>query len=272
MTYATVDVSTQSAEVVYYHEFVTQLGVYRYNTSSAIRTLNGASWLPLPIKHTIVSQSGETDKNSLTVTLPRSTANDMNVDFDAVVPKGTYTMFRGFLTGTGETVVNWKGKIASRRRTQTDFILAIESLATSVKRHALSDRVSVICRHSVYNRGCNLSRASFQTSGTVTDLSEKTATVSAASGETDGYFNGGIMELPDGDEVMIVSHTGSSLVLDQIPDYLKLYLDSSGVSVDIYPGCDKLESTCINVFNNLPNNGGFKYIPDRNPFSGGSAI
>lgn len=270
MSYSTVDTSDQDGEVVYYHEFNTQLGQYRYNTSSAIRTLNGFSWLPLPATHTVVAQSSEMEKNSITVGLPRSASNTLDTDFAEIAPRGSYTMFRGFLSGTGETIVNYKGLIVSQKRSRTEQKITVENLYTGMRRSALSDRYSRNCRHSVYNLGCNLSRSDFRVSGSVILLDGKTVTVSAASSQSDGYFNGGIIEMPDGESAMITTHVGSLLTLHSVPDYLQVELGTGTVPVSLYPGCDKTIKTCVDVFDNLVNNGGFKYIPNKNAFNGGS--
>lgn len=267
MTYSTVDISSEN-EIIYFHEFNTQFGYYRYNTSSNIRTLNGFTWLPLGIKHSEIRQTTDINSNLVTIDLPRSSSNTMESEFGSIVPKGSYTMFRGFLSGTGETIVNWKGRIISRKKTKTSVSITSESLFTSIKRSTLSDRFSILCRHSLYQSGCNLDKTYFAVSGTVFDISGKTITVSDAGYYEDGHFDGGMIELPDGELVMIISHSGEELVLDYVPDYFSENLSSSGILIEMFRGCDKTKATCEFVFNNLNNNGGFKYIPTRNPFKG----
>ncbi|WP_269915579.1 phage BR0599 family protein [Acinetobacter sp. HY1485] len=41
-----------------------------------------------------------------------------------------------------------------------------------------------------------------------------------------------------------------------------------GDVVSIYPGCDKLNTTCTDKFNNILNFGGFPFMPSSNPFVG----
>ena len=36
---------------------------------------------------------------------------------------------------------------------------------------------------------------------------------------------------------------------------------ANGDTFDAYPGCDKLEATCISKFNNKPNFGGYPFVP-----------
>jgi hypothetical protein len=45
-----------------------------------------------------------------------------------------------------------------------------------------------------------------------------------------------------------------------------------GVPLTLYPGCDHLKATCLAKFDNLPNYGGFPYIPARNPLDGRSIV
>lgn len=270
--YTDKDTSSES-QVVYYHEFNTQLGFYRYNTSSSIRTLNGFTWMPLAVKHSQVKQTPDISKGSLLVELPLSSGNTLSSDFNNIFPRGTYTMFRGFLSGTGETLVNFKGKMFSKKTNKHNVEIKIESILSSQNKYVLSDRANINCRYSVYGRGCNLDKTYFETEATLQDITGKTVTVYEAAYESDGWFNGGFIEMPDGDLVMIVSHETDQLELSSVPDYVSINgIGSNGIQVSISPGCDKTKETCLSKFNNLPNNGGFKYFGTRNPFAGGSII
>jgi uncharacterized phage protein (TIGR02218 family) len=139
------------------------------------------------------------------------------------------------------------------------------------------------CRHALYGKGCGVNKEDYALAGRVDSVSGLTLVVPEAAGEASGWFTGGVVEFPDGSFRMITAHSGSSVtlsrasrfVVDSIPasgygqNYGEYY---GGVSVTLYPGCDRTMATCKNKFNNLDNNGGFRWIPSKNPMGGSSIV
>lgn len=118
------------------------------------------------------------------------------------------------------------------------------------------------CRWALYGPGCTLNASSFVVSGTL----------SAGSGQlllntnltnVDQYFNEGLITFTGGNNTGVTRGVrqyvhASGQVLLFIP---LLNLITIGDTFNIYPGCDKQQSTCNTKFSNLINFGGMPYIP-----------
>jgi uncharacterized phage protein (TIGR02218 family) len=99
---------------------------------------------------------------------------------------------------------------------------------------------------------------------TVTGISGLVLSVDALA---DKPYAGGFVEWVDGDgnaeRRFIRDFSGTDLTLTQ---------PFQGIAVDdevtVSPGCDHTMATCDEVYDNLPNYGGFPFIPQKNPFGG----
>lgn len=115
------------------------------------------------------------------------------------------------------------------------------------------------CNNALFDSRCKLLKASFKVSGTATGGT--VGTITSALGQAAGYFELGYVEIKTGvnaglrRQVKFFS-SGTFTLLYPLPAAC-----ASGDTFDAYPGCDKLESTCIDKFNNKPNFGGFPYVP-----------
>lgn len=174
----------------------------------------------------------------------------------------------------GAVSVAWKGRLSSIKPSDTYLTLKMESIFTSLRRPGLRARFQKNCRHAVYGRGCNLSQATFEYSGTVTALNGTVLTVTEAGTEETGFFIGGMLAAPDGALSYIINHSGSSITLQRTNYSLvtSWALLGSGMPVKLYPGCDLTRNTCNSRFGNLDNYGGFDWIPKKNPMGGNSIV
>lgn len=179
--------------------------------------------------------------------------------------------------------VVWKGRLSSVKPTISEIVLVFESVFTSLRRPGLRARYQRNCPHVLYGRGCNLNKDDFAVSGQVTQASENIVKMPIAATYPDGYFSAGMIEAPDGSLRFITNHTGDALTLIRSLDPLnKAFAESGygtaygqyygGVSARIFPGCDRTKEVCKEKFNNLANNGGFPFIPLKNPFGGSSIV
>lgn len=183
----------------------------------------------------------------------------------------------------GAVSVSWKGRLASVKPERTAITLIFESVFTSLRRPGLRARYQRACRHVLYGRGCSLNKDDFAVFGKVTAVSNEVVTVPEAALYADGYFTGGMIEGPDGALRFITKHAGQNLTLiralESISEgfvnagYGKSYgMYYGGLGCRIFPGCPRERNTCNDRFNNLPNYGGFPFIPLRNPFDGSSLV
>jgi hypothetical protein len=87
----------------------------------------------------------------------------------------------------------------------------------------------------------------------------------------DGVLIGGML-LYDGITRYISDHEGEDLLLIRAIQSLSDDVDGGPQTVIIYPGCKHNYTTCLTVFDNLDNFGGFPWIPGVNPFGSRSLV
>jgi len=271
MGYFDFEWSIQLGRPFFLYEFTVDSTVYRFTNQAKNITYNGNEYLSTAIKHSEVKQSSEISKNSITITMP------IELDFvnlfkglptDGVI---TVTVFRLHNADPDtEAQVYWKGRKASHSFEEQTIEIKCESVFTSLRKTGVRSRYQRTCRHSLYGTMCKVNKADYAVAGTISAVSGYQLTISEASALTDGWFNGGFLVLPDGSMRAITSHLGSTIEINRASRYLKENIASGNIAVTLYPGCDRTLSTCKNKFNNVLNNGGFKWIPDTSPY--GSSI
>lgn len=282
MAYNDKEVSISQGEPFFLYEFNTESKSYRFTDFSNTISWNGVDWSPFPIKHTEVKQSKELSKNSVDVSIPiEGEFSDLFLGWapDHIV---TFTLRRGHF-GEAETLVYWKGKVSSHSLKDQILILQCESIFTSLRRPGVRARYQRNCRHALYSSGCGLNKADFALSGVIETVDGSQLTIPEAATKPSGWFLGGAVEFTDGSFRMIISHVGSTLVITRPSRYALEQITLSGygknygrhyggLGVTLYPGCDRTLATCKNKFDNLDNQGGFKWIPTKNPMSGSSIV
>lgn len=248
---------------------------------------NGDTYTPMTIGRTEVEQGDEINRANITLSVPRD--NPVGAIYLAHTPDHpvSVTIFRQEteLSGSPDsaTLTYWKGRIAGAKASGSQIEISCESVFTSLRRFGLRARYQRGCRHALYHRGCTLDRADFAVTARVSAISGVNITVPEAAGQADGWYLGGMLEF-DGVLRFIVNHVGQVLTLQRVFEDLNDAFAESGYGMNygnyyggipairIYPGCDRTRATCNSKFNNLPNHGGFDWIPNRNPFDGRSIV
>jgi uncharacterized phage protein (TIGR02218 family) len=116
------------------------------------------------------------------------------------------------------------------------------------------------CINSVYDTGCTASRATFARYGTVTGGTQSSVNSDLTS-QADGYFALGEIIFTSGlnSGVKRTIKTSSAGVLGL--SYPLPKATAIGDTFTAYPGCDKRDTTCSGIFNNIANFRAFPYIP-----------
>ncbi|TGT72902.1 DUF2163 domain-containing protein [bacterium M00.F.Ca.ET.159.01.1.1] len=225
------------------------------------------TWLPSPIAHADIEQTGNIEKNSVELTFPLSDVYAKTL-LSPASEVTTVTVWRGHHTDlSGELRSVWKGRVVDAKSAKQNIKVSVESVFTSMRRPGCRARYQRTCRHALYFPGCNLRVEDFEVSASVTAASGLTLTIPAAASQSDGYYKAGLV-IFDGLYGWIGDHTGGTITLIGIIDGLSEYVAAHGSApVFIAPGCDLSESTCANKFSNFLNYGGFKNMSDNNPFS-----
>lgn len=273
MTYLTQESSKSSGKPVFLYEFVQGVITWRFTTYATDYIWNGQTWLPTSASHSDVKQSNELSKDSVSFKFSRTdsfASEFLGYSPDQVV---SVTIRRGH-ANDGEFVVYWKGRVVGSKASDNNIDVECESIFTSLRRPGLRARYQRSCRHALYTTGCNLSKSSFLTAGTVSAIAGSTITVPAAGSAAAGWWVGGIVDY-NSHMRMVMAHSGPVLTLSRPIESLTNDFQISGAGVlvvNLHPGCDRSRATCESKFANQLNFGGFPWIPTKNPMGGSSIV
>jgi len=219
---------------------------------------------PASISRDKILHGSEIGKDALTITLPIN--HDLITEFLHTAPEDTVSvtvkkLHRGLTYA--DAVVIWKGRvIAGEPQEDETANLVCESIYTSMRRNGLRLRCELICQHALYSAACGANQPAQRVDDAISAMpSTTTLTMSSISGYDAGWFTGGIVETVT-DQRYILSHSGNTLVISR--PLASLY---AGLTVALYPGCNRIMATCLDKFDNLDNFLGFPWHPTKNPFS-----
>ena len=270
MSYESYDLSTQDASPVHLFQFLLDGSYTRFtNHPNAVDALN-ETWQPANITLGDIETTEDINKNNLDLSLPRDNSFASQFLTDAQDSLCTVTVFRGYQNDpAAEWIAYWKGRVANNRLRRNEITLNCESIFTSMKRPGIRGKMSKLCRHVHYGRGCNLdphdsASDALYVEDIVSDVSADglTLTIDAAALQSNGFYRAGMVMAPDGVFRFIRAHTGNQITISQphvgfvSSDYVRLYR-----------GCDRTTTACL-AQNNLDNHGGFPYTPTVNPLGG----
>lgn len=254
--------------------------VYGDNAADAVRlttadypvTVNGNEYLPSFMKRDAVTDDANPyDGEQLKITLHRDNPFAdvyLNRDFSKVV---TITVYQSHLDDPDQQpTIIWSGRLSGVEWEYPNMQLNSERLDIYMNGYALTMRYQVgQCVHTVYNGLCRLNKDDWEVPGLVCSVTDGTLIdIPEARYKDDGstwpngYFTGGILRM-DGVNRYILQHSGSQIWLSRP---IKNLTPLSRVS--LYPGCDRLPSTCNNKFNNGLNYLAFDWMPYVSGYDG----
>jgi len=251
--------------------------VYNFTDAPFNVEYGGETYIPAPISMGEVEVKEDIAKSSLDITLGIN-----NVAAQRWISDSSESIINATVWLKDEMddiYVIWKGRLSGKKPSGSKVELSLESVYTSLARSGLGARYQRMCRHGLYGRGCGVNKNDHVVSGIPSDVSGAVVTISEASDYSNGWFIGGMLETPDGSLRFIVDHVGDKIYLALAMDSLsRLFANQGyglsygliygGLSIKLYPGCNRSRSICNSKFNNIENYGGFDWIPTRNPFDG----
>lgn len=266
MTYSAFEISAHLGSPLELYQFVQDTTVWRFTSRGRTVTEMGETWVASAIKRGRIKQAREINQCGLEIEIPVD--NPLAVALIEGQPEAvtSVTVWRRHATDPDqEWQVEWKGRIRSRSITGKLMKLTCESLLAATRRSGAYLAVTIHCRHVLYGDGCGLDAADFAVAASCTAAGGFTVTVPEAASQPDGWYTRGRIEF-GGARRMIASHVGDQLTLVwPIP---ALAAASLPVAVTIHPGCDRAKETCHVKFNNIPAQGAFPWLPDRDPWDG----
>jgi len=127
----------------------------------------------------------------------------------------------------------------------------------------------VTCDANFCDTRCTLSQASWTSTGSITSMSSGRTLTCALTNPTWKY-TGGLLTMTSGPatgfSMEIRSYTApSSIILQE----LFPFAPQPGNTFSIFAGCDKLKTTCADVYANIPNFRGFPDLPGQDAVTSG---
>lgn len=245
--------------------------VWLYTSGDEVVEYGGDEYTPVSIGRSEIETRNEMARANLDVQMSLTNPAGIRWLSDNGEKIVSLTIFERDKAGT--FTVSWKGRLAGIVPGMDNIILKMESIFTSLRRPGLRARYQRSCRHALYGRGCWVDPEAFAVVGGMTALALNIATVPEAAAFASGYFSGGMLRAPDGVLSYITNHAGDMIFLQRAA-YSLITAAEVGfpVAVTLYPGCPHNRDACNTKFNNLPNYGGFDFIPQKNPMGGSSIV
>ena len=162
----------------------------------------------------------------------------------------------------------WKGHIADISSDGTTCQMRVPELVddqiSNIHLPVLSAQRT--CPHALYDAGCTLDQNAFALTTSVSSISADGLTIGVGSvgGHVDQYYQyGKMLHSSDAEPRSIMSHTGTSIVVD-----VPFRSITVGDTIGLYAGCDHTPATCRDKFANIVNFGGVPHLPATNILSG----
>lgn len=207
-----------------------------------------------------------------------SSANDFTLTGPSDLPiaglfRGTppslslWLLVRRQHVGETDAPIYWTGNITNVKRVGFGECQIIgKPLTASFKRTGLRLCWTRECPHFLYDSQCKVDPEDYKVTATVSDKTGNTVTVSTVGGHPDQYFRGGFVSWDiDGigttENRMIESQEGAVLTMLGLTDGIVI-----GESIALFPGCNRSPTMCDDKFDNIPNYGGFDFMPGETPF------
>jgi len=274
MSFKLFEIGSQSGRPVSLYEFRWGNTRWRYTSSDREMTfgvdedgITPKVWTPVAIKDDGVTQGSS--PSEFTVSLP---ANLPIVGLYRSTPPAEsiwLTVYR-YHFGDAEAQTFWVGTVGNVKRLSIAkaqvFGLPISG---TLRRTGLRLCWEKQCPYMLYDQDCKVSKAAFAYDTTITALVGGKMSVAALGTWPGELYLGGFFEWEvneDGtmDRRGIEGYDGAlGFTIFGSVDRLEV-----GSAVTMYIGCDLSPERCQNVFANLPNHGGFRFMPGKSPFDG----
>lgn len=170
-----------------------------------------------------------------------------------------------------EAPVYWVGRIANIVRTENMAEADIRgiSIGRLLKSGGLRLTWSKNCPHCIYDSACRAVPADHQYDRIVDTITGNVVTITVDTIPAEGTFTGGFVAW-DRDGLGTLERRGVEVQLDGTTLRIlgRLPGVAPGDTISLFPGCDQTVSTCNDGFDNIENNGGFFFMPEKSPFDG----
>lgn len=238
--------------------------IWRYTSYDTDITYDGESYESVPISRGRVTY--DTQLNTTTLSIMVDRLSDPILDFLVnspieLIEVEVSKLFSDYLT---DGIVVFKGYVTSVRFSGSSAEIECSGLQLFFDQTIPVLKYQTMCNHTLFDSKCGVSSASYSVTTTVinVDADLRTFTVNSMGPATASYFYTWGFVVRGAVKRMIIEDLFES---NRITLRHRIADLTVGDAVTLYAGCDRIVSTCANKFNNLPNYGGFPYIPLHNP-------
>lgn len=241
--------------------------VWRFTSAPVPVTWALNVYAAVAIERGQITDTEDIHQGSLDIAMPYSSTFARGLIAGSPDDVTTLTVIRVHLDDPAlEGSVLWKGRVVSAQAEDEVVTIECESIFSSIRRSGLRAKFEITCRHALYTTGpgmCNASLSAHAALGFVAAINRLALTIPDAASFADGWFTGGFITAPNGEMRHITYHVGQDIRISR-----EFSVNVAAQTLPMYAGCDHSKNTCQVKFNNLPNFGGFPYIPSKNPFEG----
>lgn len=241
-----------------------------YTNAEQPVTVDGVSYVPIPVDRDAIKSSGNLDKSKMTVRTPHD--SDIAKLFLVYPPAQEVSVIireGHFGDPDKDFKVVWSGRVLSCSREDSEASLTCEPIQTSIRRSGLRRNWQIGCPHALYGPRCRAQMAPRTYPRQIVALAGQTVTLDDGwlpADLTTATFVGGMIRWQGkhGTEyrtiLKIQGANSSVLVLAGILRDLEV-----GGMIDVIAGCAHNLDDCEHVHANVPNYGGQPWIPLENP-------
>lgn len=267
MTFDSIERSNYGGVPRTLYEFSLGETFWRYASGDNDIAFKGVVYRSIAITNDGYSSSGNPDTDEMIVRLDsRATVTALYLGTPPSEP--LQLRVRTLHRGDTDAPVVWAGLVKSGKQVSSvEFVFTCNSLLSTLDRNGLRLSWGRGCPHALYDRGCRLDPDDFGLTVSVDQISGNTITSNALSTLDNDYLSGGFMSFIGvhgaTERRAIKKQNGSSFTLLGPADGI-----DEGAWIVVYPGCNRVTTTCESKFNNLANYGGFPHLPTKSPFDG----
>ncbi len=271
-TFDDLQKSEYSGRKLEFYKFSNNDHDFRYTSSTEEIEYLSAIYTPLEIVRRNITQTTNLDRGDLILTLPKTA--DLVREYKRTPPSPYWLTLYAVHFGETETKQLWQGRIFDVSQKGNLAEIRLESIITAQNRMGLQREFQVLCNNFLGDGiGCPVNLALRARPATVTAISADTITVSGLEAYIDEWFEGGFVELADGDRRDVVRSRQSTGILTLTRGFSNQSL-AVGDPVIVYDGCKHRHlEDCVGKFGDETNNGeafgGYPYPGGRNPFKTG---
>lgn len=269
MSFSDAEISNYDGKPVMLYEFERDGTYWRYAESDEDVVAAGVAYSSLVAESSGITQSGDTTQDEFTIKVP--------IDLEIVQmylrlsPSTKLNVrIRRWQRDIDAAAIVWVGRL-DRVKVEDDATASVvcRNALASLEGEGLRLTWGRGCPHMLYDGQCRVNRDDFKVTGEVTAKTGNSITCDAFDTPQFGVLYGGFVEWTSTDGFIerrpIVGHNNSTLTVLVRGSLATLNV---GDTISAFYGCARTPTVCQEVFNNLPNYGGFPCLPGKSPFDG----